>query len=234
MPNKPLLATLLFILPSFIFSQSNFTIDIYSGVDVSWRNLSSSDVSNNREIEERDTIEQSRVNPKIGLGLNKRLNQNLWIRFGVGFQNAGYVGRIVENPISIGGISTLDRIVTQYDYWLLNLPLSLRYEIPKNNWSLYIEGRLSPTILFKKGTRITEFPTREFTESSERFSRVLPTIMLLPGFNYKAPNHSEIFVQLNGRYSFRSIVDEPVEEFLKGLGLEIGFRKALHINTGNT
>ncbi|MCB0652842.1 MAG: outer membrane beta-barrel protein, partial [Saprospiraceae bacterium] len=145
--------TLCMLIPVLSFCQFNSSIDLAVGLDYSYRNLSTSETDeiHNTIIEIRKQ-ERAKTGLRFGFNYNKRLAKKLVFKTGLRYASKGYKsekkGGLRYESEYATGVYVLDPSLVHeyqyvYNYWFLELPLAVRFELSKKKFSPYIETGLS-------------------------------------------------------------------------------------------
>ena len=235
------LATLFLVIPIFTFSQINQSIDFVSGIDYSYRNLSTSSDEEvfAKIIDDRDEKEVGKLNWRIGFNYNLRITNNLFIKSGLRLSSVGHKG---EKETGIKWASEFNgmewtpdpnlphEIQLIYDYWFTEIPIAGRFEINKKKLSPFIEMGVSPAIYMTTRIKeITDLDTNaEFSNKNDNiFNKIQVVGFLSFGMNYSINENYQIFGQPAFRYHFTKLAEGPINENLFNYGIEIGIRKKI-------
>lgn len=220
---------LLAFLPFLTYGQFSYnsSIDIVAGLDKNYLQNSTSEASN--------------LGYRIGINYNKKLGEKLFLKLGLrgvhisyeSFKRTGLLwGSEVEAGLEMGTGPIFDPTLPHevqyfYDYWFLEIPLAIRYELNKNRWSPFIETGLSPNLYLKSSFKEeTDIGGRSFNEN-ERVNKIQLVASVSVGVNFAATESLQLFAQPIFRYHLTKLNDFANNEHLYNIGLEIGVRKRL-------
>ncbi|MEZ4951675.1 MAG: outer membrane beta-barrel protein [Saprospiraceae bacterium] len=234
------ISTLLLIFFSPIFSQSNQSLDIITGIDLSFRYLNQEGDGQQVQnvLEGRNEGETPKLNWRFGFNYNLKVSQKLFIKSGLRLASVGYNGKKLtglkwgSEYDGMGGWihdpSLPHEIQFKYDYWFLEIPVALRYEIKESKWSPYFELGIAPSFyLGELVTKKTDIGKEvEFTDNSIYDYQKIHLVGLIAfGVNYNLSQKLQLFGQPTFRYHFAKLFEAPIEEYLYNGGLEIGLRR---------
>lgn len=229
--------TLISIIPIFGFSQINQSIDFISGIEYSYRNLttSSEDEIVVGILENRDNKESGKLNWRIGFNYNLRLTNKIFFRTGLRLASIGYKGEKKtliwpSIPNGMGGYipPDVDEMQLVYDYWFTEIPIAGRYEINQGKLTPFFELGISPSIyMTTRTTSIINNKTDSDFQNDNIFKKVHIVGFISFGLNYSFNDKFQIFGQPTLRYHVTKLVDAPIGEYLYNYGVEIGLRRKL-------
>ena len=227
-----LTATLILIIPMFGFSQISQSIDIVSGIEYSYRNLttSSEDEIVTKILESRDNEESGKFNWRIGFNYNQRLRlasvgykgeKITGLRWGSEYDGMG--GWVPDPNLS-------HEIQSIYDYWFAEIPIVGRFELNEKKLAPFFELGISPSIYLTTRTKsATDIGTdAEFqNDAIHDFNKVHIVGFISFGLNYSINEKYQFFGQPILRYHFTKLADRPIAEYLFNYGIEIGIRRKI-------
>lgn len=234
--------TLILIIPIFGFSQINQAIDFISGIEYSYRNLTT---SSEEEIvveimENRDDKESGRFNWRFGFNYNLRLSNKIFLKTGLRLASVGYKGkkktglRWGSEHDGMGGWipdpNLPHEIQLVYDYWFTEIPIAGRFEINQKKLTPFFELGISPSIYMTTRIKsITDIGAdSEFQNGDvQNFNKFHVVGFISFGLNYALNDKFQIFGQPTFRYHITKLVDAPINEHLFNYGVEIGIRKKI-------
>jgi len=104
-----LLVTLLIFLhiPPEVLSQTDQSIDLITGLEYSYRRLSSNseDEIVKQIVDRRDRTEAQKTNWRLGINYNKRVSNDVYLKSGLRLASVGYKG---ENQTELRWLSEFD------------------------------------------------------------------------------------------------------------------------------
>lgn len=223
------------LIPTFLFCQKKSSIDIIGSADYSYRSLSDRgedgplgsvpDILQN-VINERQDNELGRIKARVGFNYNGQLNQKLFFKTGIRLASIGWV-EFRDDPLSTVMIKNAT------EHFFVDVPIAIRYELPQENFSFFIEVGLSPNIYLQTRTRDV-FNDEVVKQNVDRvdfgFNRFHLVGSLSVGLNYDLNDKWQIFGQPIARYHFTSLVNKDTgifKENLYTIGFEFGVRKFL-------
>ena len=225
---------LILLIPVFGFSQINQSFDFVSGIEYSYRNLttSSEDKSVKWILESRDNEESGKLNWRVGFNYNRRLTDKIFLRTGLRLASVGYKG---EKIVLRWGSDDTDpnlphEIQFVYDYWFAEIPIAGRFEMNRKKISPFFELGISPSIyLIQRTKTITDIKTEtQFQNNNiDGFKKVHIVGFISFGVNYTINDKFQLFGQPIFRYHLTELVDAPIVEHLFNYGIEIGIRRKL-------
>ncbi len=237
-----LIITLFLVLPILGFSQIDQSVDLVTGIDYSYRNLSTSSEESMvlNIFEDREEREIGKLNWRLGLNYNRRLGKKIILRTGLQFASVGYkekkrTGIIWGSEFNDMGEWEPDpslphEMQLKINYWFIGVPIAGRYEFSHKKFAPYFELGASPSIYLR--TRIkaisdigTEKETYDGIESD--FNRFHVVGFASFGVNYSVNEQYQLFGQPTFRYHLTKLVDAPINEYLYDFGLEIGIRRKI-------
>lgn len=224
---------------SFAISQKNQSIDFVSGMNITYRYLSSNPGNPNTPviIKTRNKRERPNFNWTIGFNYNKNLGENYVFKSGIRLSKLGYNIKIqkesllwpsqISNPNDEG--EDIGDIKLYYNYLYAEIPVAIRYEGSKKRFTPYIEVGFTPMWLLQNSRHfITDSMTNVSfgPPNNAKFNRIQIAAILSFGYNYQFNETIQIFAQPTIRYHLTKLVDAPISEFLYSSGLEFGVRKS--------
>ena len=233
---------LILIIPMFGFGQISQSIDIVSGIEYSYRNLttSSEDEIVTKILESRDNEESGKFNWRIGFNYNRRLTNKLFLRTGLRLASVGYKGekrtglRWGSEYDGMGGWvpdpNLPHEIQLIYDYWFAEIPIAGRFELNEKKLAQFFELGISPSIYLTTRTKsATDIGTdAEFqNDAIHDFNKVHIVGFVSFGLNYSINEKYQFFGQPILRYHFTKLADRPIAEYLFNYGIEIGIRRKI-------
>ena len=236
------IAVLILIIPILGFGQINQTIDFISGIEYSYRNLTTSSEEGIAVgmMENRDDKETGKINWRLGFNYNLRLSNKIFLKTGLRLASVGYKGekktglRWGSEHDGMGGWipdpNLPHEIQLVHDYWFTEIPIAGRIEINKKKLSPFFELGVSPSIYMTTRTKtITDIGTDSEFQNGDvhNFNKLHVVGFLSFGMNYSLNDKFQIFGQPVFRYHLTKLADAPIGEYLFNYGLEIGIRKKI-------
>ena len=235
---------LLVFTPFISFGQINQSIDIIGGLDYSYRNLtSSSDESlTSQLIESLSEDESGILSWRFGANYNKKITNKLFLKTGLRLASVGYKGlnntdlRWGSQHDGMGGFDPSlpsnepSEVQFTYNFWFIDIPIAVRYEVNQKKFSPFFELGVSPSIYITTRTRQEtnlDTSTSSFDETRTSFNRLNLVGFASVGFNYNLCEKLQIFAQPIFRYHLTSSREGDYGEHLFTAGLELGVRKNL-------
>ncbi len=237
-----LIIVLILLIPTFGFSQMNQSIDFVSGIELSYRQLTtrSNDQIVGAILESREQEEVMKLNWRIGFNFNRRLTSNLVLRTGLRLASVGYKGekrtglKWPSEHDGNGGWVADPNLPREsqliYDYWFVEMPIVGRFEMTKKKLSPFIElGILPSYYMITRTTQKTDIGTDSQFENGDvhNFNRVHFVGFLSFGMNYSLNDNLQFFGQPAFRYHFTKLADAPIAEYLFNCGIEFGIRNRI-------
>ena len=237
-----LVLSLLILLPFLGVSQINSSIDFLAGLDYSYRNLSTSsdDALVLGILENREVGESGKINWRFGVNYNRNLTSKLFFKTGLRLASVGFAGEkktdLRWGSELIGGGFELDpdlprEVQNINDYWFLEIPIGIRYEICQKKLTPFIELGVSPSIYLttRVATKTDIGDSSTFDKNNQdSFNQFHLVGFISMGLNYNLKETIQIFGQPIFRYHLTELVDAPIEEHLYVAGIEIGVRKKIN------
>lgn len=234
--------TLMAILPIAGYSQINQSIDFVSGVEYSYRMLTSS--SEDRVVwsmlEDRDDQEIGKLNWRVGFNYNRKISKNIFLKTGLRFASIGYKGEKItgirwgSEHDGMGGWildpSLPHEFQLVYDYWFTEIPMAGRFEINRKKLSPFFELGISPSIyLTSRKKTVTDIGKESEVPNGDvqDFNRLHVVGFISFGLNYSLNDTFQLFGQPVFRYHLTQLADAPISEYLLNYGIEIGIRRKI-------
>jgi len=237
-----LVLSLLILLPFLVVSQINSSIDFIAGLDYSYRNLSTSsdDAIVLGILENRDEKESGKTNWRFGLNYNRKLTNNIFFKTGLRLASVGFEGEkkteLRWGSELVGGMFEPDpnlprEVQIINDYWFLEIPVGIRYEIIHKKLIPFFELGVSPSIYLT--TRVTSKTdigdSTAFNKNNQTdFNQFHLVGYISMGLNYNLNENIQFFGQPIFRYHLTELVDAPIEEHFYVAGIEVGLRKKIN------
>lgn len=237
-----LILGLIILFPLIGFSQSNSSIDIVTGIEYSYRNLS---ISNQNEIlvrimDNRNQVESGKLNWRFGFNYNQKLTKYLYFKTGLRLASIGHKGEkrtgLIWPSESEDGVFVADPNLPSesqliFDNWFIEIPLAIRFQSNSKKLNPFVEIGASPSIYLTTKTK-----HRTDINSSNEFSRnndinKLQWVGFISlGANYNWNESIQFFGQPTIRYHLTKIAEGIIDENLYNFGIEVGVRKLLNTN----
>ena len=241
--NAKTLILLLLSMPLLAFGQSNSSIDLITGVEYSYRTLStsSSDAIINGIMERRDDEETGKLNWRAGFNYNRRISSRLFLKTGARLASVGYKGekktgiRWGSEHDGNGGWSGPDpnlphEIQLIDDYWFIEIPIAGRFEFDGKKLAPFIEAGGAPSIYMGTRTKtVTDIGADVNFEIGKAlgFNQWHLVGYLSFGANYDIGQRLQLFGQPIFRYHFTKLADASIAEYLYNVGMEVGVRRRM-------
>lgn len=237
-----LITTLLLIIPILGFSQMNQTIDFITGIEYSYRSLSTSSEEEFMVgiMENRENYERGKFNWRIGLNYNIRLSKHIFMKTGLRLASVGYkreklTGLTWASEYDENGEWTSDpnlahEIQIVHDYWFTEIPIALRFETNLRKLTPFFELGVSPSFYMTTRTKsITDIGTDSKFQNGDvhEFSKIHVVGLVSCGVNYTISDKFQFFGQPAFRYHLTKIANGLMSEHLYNYGIEIGIRKKI-------
>ena len=227
------------LLPVFLFSQLKSSFDVVAGLDYSFRILNEN--SETPVVPIRESNEKARIKARFGFNYNIQVNKKLFTKTGLRLASVGYLTKESSNlrwgseHDGMGGFindpNLPDEVKLTKEYFFVEVPLAVRYQLSESKFSLFVEAGLSPNIYLTTRTKqdLEGEVTRVFSDNNVLgFTRLHIVGSASVGANYTLNDNWQIFGQPIARYHFTSLTrGNPVKENLYTLGLELGVRRFL-------
>jgi len=223
------------------FCQINSSLDLVGGLDYGYRFLhpgGSGDFG--KTIIETRKNEQFKIGYRFGLNYNKRIKNNFHLRTGIRFVQGGYVVQRDEdlrwpsefmNGVFVPDPDLPHKITMTNDFQFLEVPLVARWEWGPNNFNLFFEVGLAPSLylktIVKQKTDIN--PVTKESSYTGSFAPLQVSGLIATGVNYNLGTNTQIFAQpiIRGHIT-QLIYNVRVKEHLINMGLELGLRKRIN------
>jgi hypothetical protein len=225
--------------PFLMFSQSRSSLDFTISPDLTYRILKF-DVNNPLEkmiVETNDKREKMDINLHLGFHFNHKLSSKIWLKTGLELAKIGRK-RVIENlqwgnqndngtfnPNIIIDPNLPNSVTTYNGYYLINLPIIMRYEFSTNRVVPYFEVGFVPAYQLSNYSK-SVFDKGNPTSSNNSFNKMTALIHWGFGANYTVNEKFQFFVQPTIRYQIISPT-EPIKEHLYTIGIELGARMSL-------
>lgn len=240
---KTILLSLLLCLPLSLIAQRQANWDLLAGIDYTYRILQN-DSPNPSLItiyNKRQEQEAARLGYRIGINYNRRLTPKWVLKTGLRLVSMGYTRDLRNTPplrwgSEWNGINyvpdpnlphQLKRF--NYNYYFLEIPIVIRFEMGSGNWRPFLEGGIAPNIYLTSRSRLkleNESNANIARDKNIRTAHLVPNLTF--GFNRKLNEHHVLFIQTTGRYhvtpSSKSPDNEILLENLYAIGVESGIR----------
>ena len=202
-----LVLSLLILLPFFGFSQINSSIDFLFGIEYSNRNLntSSDDGIILFILESRDGG-SGKINGRFGFNYNRKITNKIFFKTGIRLASVGYklekrtdlvwASEIGPNLEVVFDPSLPHEIQIIDDFWFLEVPVVVRYELSHKKLTPFFEVGVSPSIYLTTRTKtVTDIDKNaEFDNSNlNEISRVQLVGSLSMGLNYSLNDNIQFF-----------------------------------------
>ena len=223
-------------------SQKLTSVDIVGGTDNAFRTLQSSsdNAIYSNIIEGRNSDETAKLNWRSGVHYNVSVAKNLYFKSGAQVSRFGYNGPELNglkypnqhdgdggfDPDAYSGESS--SVSFNYHYFFVEMPITVRYEIPAGKFSTFLElGAIPSAFLISQSTVSTDLGATNavIPEADTRFNRLHVFSVVSVGVNYDATKAIQLFAQPILRYDLVALADAPIKEHLYSLGLEFGARR---------
>lgn len=228
---------LLFLLLPFFALTQRTSLDLVSGLELSYRSLHANDVSTVISIR---SAEEARLSTRFGFNFNYRLSERVWLKTGLRLVNIGYQSTR-EGLIFASDIDLLSSIVDpanlpnvlkhEYIYQYVEVPFGVRYTSKPKKWQSFIEVGIAPHIfqaLSLKWTTDSEPKPGRRNITDQDFAKINWATYAAFGVQYACSQDIQLFVQPSFRYYWtKTMMNTPVQERLFSGGLELGLRKML-------
>ncbi|WP_235294003.1 outer membrane beta-barrel protein [Portibacter lacus] len=239
--NSNFILILGFIMPIFGFSQMKTSIDAIGSLDYSYRSIttSSSDEFIKGLVERRNEGETGKVAWNAGLNLNRKLSKKIFLKTGVRFISTGYNGPVEEvtwgsqhdgNGGQIEDPSLPKEIQIKYNYWFIEIPLGIRWEINENKFAPFLEAGVAPSLYLRTRSALVSDQDKEISFSDDRVNKmnnIHAYGFISFGGNYTINEKYQLFAQPIFRYHLTKLADTPIREHLYSGGIELGIRRKI-------
>jgi hypothetical protein len=230
MKNSILFCFLIF--PFLMFSQSRSSIDYMFSPDFTYRTFK---VPNDDKFIKRlyDSIEKPNLGFHLGINYNHRIAKKVYLSGGIQFSTAGYHVKKDDLvfPDEIDPNSPMPTsahsIKFSYDYYLISLPIELRYLLNENKFSPYFKIGLAPTYNMYRQTKSTFDMEEPRIQKDYDVNHFTAFIQIGIGGNLKLNDKWQIFAQPTFRYQLSTTKNAENKDYLYSIGLEMGARMSL-------
>lgn len=185
----------------------------------------------------RSTSEIGKKAWRFGVNYNQPIIENVKLKLGLRVMNAGFRSRefndqftqleqdgidgwFVEPPLT-------DIYQKTYNFYYIELPVGLRYEIEYRRWKPYAELGIGPAILIGSGTKeVTN--VRIDRSKLDNLQNIQLFGFLSCGLEFEVNDLKSVFFQPIFRYHTTTIQnDGEYEDHLYSIGVEMGLRTIL-------
>lgn len=232
------LVFILGLIPFTLLAQTNTSIDLVGGIDISYRTLSQNgnDFANTEIIDGRNDEEDSDVAFRFGFNYNKRLTQKVIFKTGIRYMSEGYTRYKSFDGTSWPSGDPVNNGFSEfkYNYRFIEIPLMARIELNQNKLSPYIEFGFSPSVYINtrqvNDNSLTGKSTDTYRDpnTSSEMNKLQFVGVVAFGANYQLNESIQLFGQPTFRYHFTKLAATPVREHLFNYGIEFGARKFLN------
>lgn len=232
---KYILSVALFLFMISIYGQRKSSVDIATGINHSYRQLSndSGEELADRIIDVRKDFENAAIRWHLGVNFNHEMSDFFHLRTGVRVSNLGYsigtLNYITDlNPMDEGTFKRKE------NHLFIELPVAVRVEFNNKKFTPFLEMGLAPS-WYQATRNKTEINASTETEWIDYKDGPIPDWnefhligSLSGGVNYTVSESWQLFAQPTFRYHITKLVDAPIGEHLYSIGLEMGARKQLN------
>jgi uncharacterized membrane protein YgcG len=114
-------------------------------------------------------------------------------------------------------------VKTEEKIEFISIPLILRFQIPKNKFTIYAETGASVNFIYKNRVKITLDDSYTETNKIDGIKKMNYSFLFSAGIQYKFAKHLQLFLEPNFRYSLSSINENnPVKTYPYFFGLKAG------------
>ena len=227
--------------PLVLFSQNNSSIDLIIGGDYSnhlrWQK--DHEILHTFPLEDLNEEKKGKSNFRAGINYNFPISKKIFLKTGFRIISVGYStnlnyndgGQIIVTPTSIENyINDSYKLKKKYiyDYWFIEIPIVLRYELGDKIFVPFIEVGISPNLYIT--TRHQEIKGNENNiefrrNKSDQFNKVQMVASISAGVNYNYSSKIVIFGQPTFRFHLTDLTkSEYSNEYLYNFGIETGIR----------
>lgn len=227
--------------PFLAFGQTNSSVDFVTGMEYSYRGLST---SSKDEIvigimENRNDKETGKLNWRAGFNYNRRLSNRFHLKTGIRLASVGYEGEkktglryaseFVTPELWVPDPSLPHEVQFIYDYWFVEIPLVGRFECTNKKIAPFLELGIAPAVYVTTRTKIvtdlgTDVSFNNGVDAFDFYRFHLVGIFSI-GVSFSVSERMQLFGQPTLRYHLTQLVDAPIEEHLFNYGIEIGARR---------
>ncbi len=234
--NIKLSILLLLIAPFLAKAQTSQTFDIVTGLDYSYRTLTSPfSLFELEAINDLNEIETPQLDYRIGFNYNRLLAKNFHFKTGVRFARFGYrtdTGNFQfpnqhDGMGGFAGNTSNENPKIGYDFYFVELPIVARYELKKEKFVPFFEMGVAPQFLVNSNASFRITTNMIFNQESFIYRNFNVLSIASVGMNYKFREQVQLFAQASFRYQLRSLVQGNFNEYLYNGGLEFGIRKTI-------
>lgn len=224
-----------------VISQSNVSIDIVIGGDVSYRHVTNPfvDVTTLDEALYYDSRSRDKpiINSRFGAFYNQRIGKRQFLKIGLMYSAAGYrqgagdttnIKRYFYNPLCPLNVNTSNLFPERSDrHRFIEIPLLLRLENRSKTMGLFTEFGFAQAFYLNTKS-IVSGSNSNVQDNGEAFIKQNPFIGIASlGFNLKANGGIQIFTQASIRYFITDLGNSRFGEHLYNGGIEVGVRRML-------
>lgn len=225
---KNLLIFCISTFPFLTIGQTISHIGVMGGLDFTYRVLNNKYYNN----------EIGKLNYRFGVNYDLKISKRFWLETGLRFSSLGYNTKKKflmyggEYDVNTGIWSPDPSLPHEFqignDYFFLEIPINLKYQLGKNKWNPFLLIGISPNIyLTTKTTEITELYTKSYTDRSPLIKNITYSVNIGFGFDYSLSEKYQLFVQPSFRYHFTKLNNGYKAEYLYSYGIELGVKKKL-------
>ncbi len=227
---KNLLFILLWILSFPLFSQSNSTLSILVGRDLSSRVFYGNDLYGAKDGDKKKS------NYRFGLNYERKLADNIWLKTGVRYAEVGFVD--FQDTLRWGvqhngnGTAAQNSVLSEskrtIDYSFLEIPAMLRFEFAKGKWQPFFEMGIANNFYIKTISKLLG-PYEWTTETREKdVNKYQLSGVISVGVNFEVLKKCKLFLQPVYRHHITQVNDSSAEIHLRNVGVETGVRVLLN------
>ncbi len=233
MKNSILIQLLLLIGLAFpLVAQQSFNFSI--GLNHSYRTLSAQDTSVQVIVDVRNQ-ELPKIVGHFGVHFNQPLSTKWFIKTGINLRSFGYKNprKPIIWPGQLPGTQT-GVFQTKIEYYYLEIPVGVRYNLNQRKWSPFVEISINPSIFLAEKFLFVASNDRQtsFITNRDNVITAYGVFQLTSSFSlgtqYQLTERIQLFTQIGGTYMFSNIVESTkIKERFYGVGIECGVRKII-------
>lgn len=214
-------------------NQSRFKIGIITQSNFSYRRLFMTEKTeiNNFTIASRNQIEIPKFGYTLGVNIETKLTDKLFLETGIAYSNKGYRTKKLE-LFGFGSNSTKStHIRGVYSHHYIEVPLLFNYSVGEKKIKFtssiglgvnyLVTSLLKKTIYYEDGSKESE--TNLMDDDLVKYNNLNLSPLLGIGMEYQITNNSKIKILPIFSYGLLKIIDAPISSNLWSTGIQLGY-----------
>lgn len=234
--------SLFFLIPYFTFCQHNSSFEFVASGDYSFRDINyQQSAPFIRDLLKNENGDRASFRSRFGFNYNKRIASSLVLKTGLQLASIVYKSQYPRrmtwgekiddyyfypvNPDKLEGYAA------SYHHYFLEVPLALRYEIPRNfgKFQAYVEGGIAASYYLGSFYQETRNGKKElYQENFSAINKFQMKGILGVGLNYNLNEKIQLFFQPTFRYNFTPMLNSVMNEKAFSVGFDLGIRMKLN------